>query len=393
MIFIGFPASKVVIVRAASMGAALVGAASVAAASVAAALAAIPYPKLNAGQGENRQQRKFDKWAAADEAFPQMLLNWQITIRRIASFVGSVVLYTLIAVVMLSTIGLSWLRWESHQPRDDWFDERRGKIQAVYIDDAETTDGQLSSFVTIRSSTGVSFSVRVIRHPSDDPLPVLLVLGGHRTGSDAVELFGNVGQRAVVALDYPYNGPEKVKGIGPILKTIPLARQGFLDTVPAVSLAVDWILQQPWADADQLIIVGASLGVPFAATAASRDSRIKGAVLVHGAADNRLWLQRQVERRVDTEILHWPLGTILYWLAYGPVLNTPERAALISPRPVLIIGARDDERTPAGQTEALFAAVNEPKLLRWTGGRHIQPGRNEVVEELLRIADEELPLK
>ncbi len=312
--------------------------------------------------------------------------------KKIAAFAGYVLLYGLLAIVIASAIALTWLRWESHQPRDDWFDERRGIIERVAVEESVIADGQLSAGVTLRSDTGVSFSFRVIRYPSDGPLPVLLILGGHRTGSDAVELFGNVGRRAVVAIDYPYNGPERVKGLAAILKTIPPARQGFLDTVPAVSLAVDWILEQPWADAEQLIIVGASLGVPFAATAASRDSRIKGAVLVHGAADNRLWLQRQVERRVDAQILHWPLGTILHWLAYGPVLNTPERAARISPRPVLIIGARNDERTPAGQTEALFAAVNEPKLLRWTGGRHIQPGRNEVVEELLRIADEELPL-
>ncbi len=224
------------------------------------------------------------------------------------------------------------------------------------------------------------------------PLPVLLVLGGHRTGSDAVELFGNVGRRAVVALDYPYDGPEKVKGLGPVLKTIPLARQAFLDTPPAVSLVVDWLLEEPWVDTAQLIIVGASLGVPFAATAAARDSRIKGAILVHGAADNRLWLEAQVARRIDTKFLHRPLGTILYWLAYGPALNTAERIAQISPRPALIIGARNDERTPAGQTELLFAAAKEPKLLRWTDGQHIQPGRNEVVQDLLRIADEEMPL-
>jgi dienelactone hydrolase len=313
--------------------------------------------------------------------------------KKTAVLVGSVLKYAVIALVIVATVGLTWLRWEAHQPRDDWFDERRGHIDSLTIEDSIAADSQLSAFVTLRSDTGLSFSFRVIRYPSDGPLPVLLVLGGHRTGSDAVELFGNVGERAVVALDYPYDGPERVRGLGPVLKAIPAARQGFLDTVPAVSLAVDWLLEEPWVDPEQLVIVGASLGVPFAATAASRDPRIKGAILVHGAADNRLWLQRQVERRVDTKILHWPLGTILYWLAYGPALNTPERAARISPRPVLIIGARDDERTPAGQTELLFAAANEPKLLRWTGGRHIQPGRNEVVEELLRIADEELPLR
>jgi len=313
-------------------------------------------------------------------------------IRKIAALVRSIVSFAVIALLIIAITGLTWLRWESHQPRDDWFDERRGNIEDVTVADSVTADGQLSTFVTLRSDTGLSISFRVIRHRSDEPLPVLLVLGGHRTGSDAVDLFGNVGRRAVVALDYPYDGPEKVKGIGAVVKTIPLARQAFLDTPPAVSLVLDWLLEEPWVDSGQLVIVGASLGVPFAAIAAARDARISGAILVHGAADNRLWLETQVARRIDIKFLHRPLGTILYWLAYGPVLNTPQRIAQISPRPVLIIGARNDERTPAGQTELLFAAAREPKLLRWTDGRHIQPGRNQVVEDLLRIADEELPL-
>ncbi len=312
-------------------------------------------------------------------------------IRKSLLLLRSIALYAAIAVLLVVTAGLTWLRWESHQPRDEWFEQRRGEIEQLDDQVSVTADGQLSSFLTLTSNTGLRFSFRVIRQPVDRPLPVFLVLGGHRTGSDAVELFGNVGERAVVALDYPYDGPGKVKGIGPVLSTIPLARQAFLDTVPAVSLVIDWLLEQPWVNPDQVVIVGASLGVPFAATAAARDSRIRGAILGHGAADNRLWLQHQVSRRVEASFLHYPLGTILYWLAYGPVLNTPERAARISPRPVLIIGAENDERTPAGQTELLFAAANDPKKLRWTGGQHIQPGRNEVVSELLRTANEELP--
>jgi fermentation-respiration switch protein FrsA (DUF1100 family) len=113
-------------------------------------------------------------------------------------------------------------------------------------------------------------------------------------------------------------------------------------------------------------------------------------MLVHGAADNRLWLQTQVARRIETEILHYPLSTILYWLAYGPVFDTSKHIAAVSPRPVLIVGARDDERTPAGQAELLFDSARDPKRLRFTDGQHIQPDRQEIVAELLQIADEEL---
>ncbi len=133
-------------------------------------------------------------------------------------FVGSVLKYTVFTVVIVLVIVLTWLRWESHLPRDDWFDESHGQVDGEIIDNSITADGQLSTFVTLHSDTGLSFSFRVIRYPTDEPLPVLLVLGGHRTGSDAVDLFGNVGERAVVAMDYPYDGPERVRGLGPVLQ-------------------------------------------------------------------------------------------------------------------------------------------------------------------------------
>ena len=98
-------------------------------------------------------------------------------------------------------------------------------------------------------------------------------------------------------------------------------------------------------------------------------------------------------RRTDTRLLHRPLASIVHWLAYGPTFNTAHNVALISPRPVVIIGARNDERTPAGQTEALYAAAGDPKQLRWTEGQHIEPGRVDVIVELLGIADDVLPFR
>ena len=305
--------------------------------------------------------------------------------------VRSIVKYGLLFVVLLVTAALSWLRWESSRPRDAWFDARQGRIVSVVSETAITGPGRWSESVQLNSSSGLQVSFRVIRGtPAGAPLPVLLVLGGHRTGSDAVDLFGEVGQRVVIGVDYPYDGPDKVRGVFNIAKTIPLARRAFLDTTPAVSLIVDWLVQQAWADASRIIVVGASLGVPFAASAAARDSRIAGMMLVHGAADNRLWLEAQIARRIDTKALHYPVSVVLHWLAYGPVLDTSRNVASVAPRPVLIVGARDDERTPAGQTELLYAAATGPKRMRITEGQHIEPDRKDVIAELLRIADEEM---
>ena len=310
---------------------------------------------------------------------------------RVVRLIKRVVLFSLLAVVVTALAGLLWLRWESHLPRDDWFAERKGRLVDTSAERSMTPHGQLTEKLVLTSDSGLQVLLRLIRDAEPQSRrPVLVVLGGHRTGSDAVDLFGHVGDRVVVGVDYPYDGPEKVRGASQILKTIPLARRAMLDTVPAVSLALDWILAQPWADAERVIVVGGSLGVPFATTAAARDERIRGAMLVHGAADNRLWLEAQLARRIDTQALHYPLSVLLHWIAYGPALDTSERIGAIAPRPVVIIGARNDERTPAGQAELLYELAGEPKRLRFTEGAHIEPDRGEIIEALLRIANEEM---
>lgn len=300
--------------------------------------------------------------------------------------------YGLLLVTLMVILMLAALRWEAGSPRDEWFQERQGGIVAVDRSVVQTPDSQLAEAVHLRSSSGLEVDFRVIR-PLDSmgQLPVLLTLGGHRTGSDAVDLFGAVGQKAVVGIDYPYDGPERVKGFGPVVKTIPLARQAFLDTVPAVSLVLDWLLDQSWADPEKIIIIGASLGAPFAAATARRDQRIRSIVLVHAAADNRLWLEVQLARRSDSGLLTYPLSYLLHWLAYGPIFDTRDHVAHLAPRPLLIINARNDERTPQEQGRLLVEAASEPKKLRYTNGRHVQPGRREIIEELLKIADEEMP--
>jgi dienelactone hydrolase len=300
--------------------------------------------------------------------------------------------YGLLSVTVTIILALGWLRWESHLPREQWFVERHGRLVDVAVNSGVTPHGQLTERLTLRSSSGLQVVARLIRDEDHNGrLPVLVVLGGHRTGSDAVNLFGKVGEQAVVGIDYPYDGPEKVRGVLQTLGAIPPVRRGFLDTVPAVSLVIDWLVEQPWVDTSRIIIVGGSLGVPFAATAAAHDARITGVILAHGAVDNRLWIEVQLARRIDTTWLHYPLSVVLHWLAYGPVHNTARHVAEITPRPILIIGARNDERTPAGQARRLYELADEPKRLRFTDGAHIQPDRPEIIAALLRIADEEMP--
>ncbi|MDZ7644649.1 MAG: hypothetical protein U5K76_10765 [Woeseiaceae bacterium] len=301
------------------------------------------------------------------------------------------VLAAAVAVLAVTLAGaLWWLHADAHRERADWFELRRGSLQSVTSEALAAPAGTTGERVRVTADTGLSVQFRVLRPAGETRLPVLLLLGGHQTGSAAVELFGAVTGRAVVAFDYPYDGPASTRGVGATLAALPAIRRAFLDAAPAIWLALDWITAQQWSDPERVVMSGVSLGVPFAATAAAHDPRIDALLLVHGAADNRAWIEKNLSRELDAGMLQPALATLLNWLVYGPLHDTARHVAAMSPRPVVIVGAREDERAPVGATERLYGAAREPKSLHWTEGQHVQPSRPGIVDALLSILDDEM---
>lgn len=289
-------------------------------------------------------------------------------------------LVLVIAAIALLLLGLIA---DAERRRDGYFVERRG----TQVSEVEDPSGGLNNDgFTLVNNTGLSVRVRVLLPAKHDvPLRTLVVLGGYGTGASAVELVDDFDDIAVVALDYPYDGSLRFDGGWEILRALPAVRRALLDTPPSISLTVSWLQRQPWVDLQRLELVGVSFGVPFAGTAAALDSRISRLWLVHGAADNYLWLKANVDRWAERPWSQALLARALYWVAYAPSFNTTERVKAIAPRPVTIVGARQDERTPKGETEALFAAAAEPKQLLWTEGLHVEPRREDVIRALLAL--------
>ena len=293
--------------------------------------------------------------------------------------------------LLLALLGLAWLRYDAHRDRAAYFAERQGSLQKVERLPMPAPAGLHTETLRLTATSGLAFDARLLRpERAATALPVLVLLGGHRTGADAVELFAELDDFAVLALDYPYDGPLRTRTLWTTLNALPAIRQAFLDAAPALSLAVDWLQTQDWVDARRIVLAGVSLGVPFAATAAARDERFSALMLVHGAADNGAWVRHNLARRIDLGPLLAPASTLGNWLVYGPLHDTAAHVAEVAPRPVIVVGAREDERTPRAQTEALYAAAGEPRALLWTEGRHVQPGRGDIVDELLRIAGAEM---
>lgn len=290
------------------------------------------------------------------------------------------------AGLIFAVAALYWL--ELAIPKRDYFIERRGTLVTVDITEA-SSDGVVQKLVRLESSSGLRVNMRVVR-PETAPgqtLPIIIVMGGEGTGKDAVDLVGVPEGVAYLALDYPYEGDQELDAFWESLAAIPGIQQAFLDSPPAMSLALDWALQQDWVDSNNVELVGASLGVPFTAVAGALDTRFTRVWLLHGGAKNVPWVMHVGRRYVENEFLRGLLARGALLLVYGNSFEALHWIPEIAPRPLVIVAARDDDFVPpeAQQPFVEAAEASEHIEIVWTEGRHIRPTRREELQQLLDV--------
>lgn len=276
--------------------------------------------------------------------------------------------------------------------------------RAFFIDRAGTLVGQVhtqtrharttSETVHLVSSSGLEVDMRVSR-PADDgerKLPVLLVLGGYRTGKDAVDLVGEPKHIAYAAIDYPYDGKQDLGDFWSSVAAIPGIQDAFLDSPPALLLALEWLLEQPWVDTQRVELAGISLGVPFAAPAGALDARFSRVWLMHGGGDNVSWVSGQARHRIENEALRRITVRLILFAVYGNSFNTERWIEEIAPRPLVIVMAHDDDFVSAAAQEPMLEAARGPNVeLIWTQGRHIGPRRRGELGQLLALVRARIP--
>lgn len=269
----------------------------------------------------------------------------------------------------------------------DYFIDRAGSPVQIELSATQRPDG-ISESVSLLSSSGLRVDLRTLRpNPTaGERLPVLVLLGGHRTGRNAVDLVGEPGGIAFAAIDYPYHASHRLDGFWESLAAVPAIQQAFRDTPPALSLTLSWLLQQPWVDPQRVELVGVSLGVPFAAAAGAVDKRFSRVWLLHGGADNQSWVEHAGRRNIGNDTLRRATAAAALFLVYGRSLDTRDWLPEIAPRPLIVVAARgDDFVPPAAQAPFIEAARNGTAELIWTDGRHIQPNRVDELRQLLDI--------
>ena len=213
--------------------------------------------------------------------------------------------------------------------------------------------------------------------------PLVLILGGQQRGRGAVALVDSIPGVVLAALDYPYAGNPAPRGLVATLAQVPAIRRAFYDTPPAVSLALDHLLQRRDVDPTRVELVGASFGAPFATIAAARDPRITRLWLAQGGGRPFLLLDASLRRDVPWRLPRLALAGLGTLLISGPRFAPEQWIARVAPRPVVFLDSREDERIPAASREALFAAAAQPKSRIWLDGPHMLGSRPQVIQAVV----------
>jgi len=232
--------------------------------------------------------------------------------------------------------------------------------------------------VRLTATSGLSVELTLRRAPGDTGrLPLVVILGGHHTGRDAVRLLDDTRGTLVAAMSYPFTGDPRPDA-ATFLREIPAIRAAFLDTPPAIMLSLDYLLGRTDVDRRRVEAVGVSLGAPFVTIAGALDQRLTRVWVLHGSGGSFAPLEMNMRRTIRFAPVRYLAAALANLIIDGPRLAAEHWVPRIAPRPFVMVSAEGDERLPRASVEALYRSAREPKELIWMPGRHIHADTSTV---------------
>jgi hypothetical protein len=201
------------------------------------------------------------------------------------------------------------------------FMERRSEIASVSESEITVADDYQFQTATITAKSGLSFSLTVRRQVADTTsrLPAVIILGGHLSGKEAARLVGETPGVLVAAVSYPFTGDLRPSQ-STFSRQIPRIRAAFLDTPPALMLALDYLLARPDVDAQHVEGVGVSLGAPFMTIAGALDSRFSRVWAIHGSGGSYAPLEANMKRTISFKPARVAAAGLANVIIAGPTL-------------------------------------------------------------------------
>lgn len=229
---------------------------------------------------------------------------------------------------------------------------------------------------------------------SVSPRIPVVILGGIGTGREAATLVPCPTGYALLALDYPYDGP-RAPSRSELAAALPSIHRAAHSTPHGVAAAIRWLASRPDMDRRGALVVGASFGVPFVVRglaalprARSADGRdlgpagVRAVGLLYGGADlPKLARYRLRDRPAwEREAAAW--GLALFFADLEPA----RWIGRVAPRPVLFLGGTRDELVGAANARLLHERAGEPKTVVWLDTEHMQPRVDDLLVDLVERA-------
>lgn len=266
-------------------------------------------------------------------------------------------------------------------PRD-YFLARRGTTTTVAGNPLELRRyGGTVREVRLEADSGLVVDLSV-RRPAQRPnrgLPLVLLVGGYRTGRNAVHLVGNGDDMVLAAIDYPLPGSRKLKGFKAVA-ALPRIRRALYDTPPSLMVALDYLLTLPEVDPSRVELVGVSMGAPLVCAAGALDTRFARVWAVQGGGDAYKLFYHSLEKKIPATLPRHVAARIIDRLVR--TISPEFWVAEISPRPFVLVTAVDDERIPKVCADIVFDHAQSPKKRLDLPGVHIKPGDRQMVDLL-----------
>ena len=203
------------------------------------------------------------------------------------------------------------------------------------------------------------------------PAPVVIILGGLKTGRRAVELLDPALPLTVASLDYAWDGPTRLNGFG-ILIRLPAIQRDLARTAVALRDLIRYL--EGTAGPDQRVyVVGASLGVPIAAATAAA-VKPAGLALLYGFADHETLFAHRLAPYVPIAGVREALARALAPLVAN--LDAARTLPRLCGTEVLVVSSSDDHDLPPRCSEVLWTSTCEPRRKVEVPGGHLRGGRD-----------------
>ncbi|MCK4674935.1 MAG: hypothetical protein KAT61_03400, partial [Gammaproteobacteria bacterium] len=269
-------------------------------------------------------------------------------------------------------------------PSDEFY-QRKGLLQSIDIEREWQDGNSIFRRITLHSNSGlkVKMTTRLPQKRSAQGYPLVFILGGLRTGCEAVHQVSQQQPIVLAAISYPHHDEWAREGMKSI--DVRQYQQSVRDTVPAVLLALDYLLAQQSVDKQQVELVGVSLGAFFVSIPAALDQHVTRTWLVHGAGEPEKVIAHKLKGRINVTWLRKLVAWAGARLIAVKSLRPENWLWRISPRKLVFINSKDDKELPLTSVAALHRSASQPYEVIWTEGQHINTGRTEIVQGLVDI--------